>query len=342
MDFFADTPDRDYAVVIGIEEYEHKRFSKLTGARSDAEAFVKWLRNKRHADARFESKEHIITRIKQASFSAVSSAFTELLDKAPSGGRRLYIFVSGHGFGQTVHDASLYCSDYSDYTEHGYCSLIETANWFKYVGKFSEVVVFIDCCRHYDTTLGSRRILRGGQQRGRPAAHFYFMSCALGEASEERTIAGEYCGVFSFNVIRALGGKVENVVDASGKVTAHSLVRHVRQKVPPTMHPHFDPPDEQILRNLVLARGFEPKPDTFLIDLREPTRGFSLFSGESSKLLTPLQWVWEWTGERRVTVYRENEEAVIVAVPKIASFNSEANDRRYLPVQSNVTGVVEI
>ncbi|HEY7388226.1 MAG TPA: caspase family protein [Bryobacteraceae bacterium] len=331
MAAFVDTANQDYAVVIGIEKYRDKRFQKLDGARNDAKNFVRWLK-RRYANARFERDDHIITRMSWADLSDVTSAFAELLDKAPNGGRRLYIFISGHGFGQTVHDACVYCSDYSDLTDPACCNITHTANCLKFAGRFREVIVFIDCCRHYNTSLQPRAILKGGEQVGRPAAHFYLMSCDLGEASEEWKIAGEYTGVFSFNLVRALNGKEETAVDGQGNVTAHSLVRHVRRRVPATMHPHFDPPDDDVLRNLVFAEGFEANPDVFYIKFTQPDSTFSLFSGQTEKGFPRLEWKSERASAdgRRVRVYRQNEEAVIVTVPALDTFNSPASCRHRL------------
>jgi hypothetical protein len=336
MSTAVDTANRDYAVVIGIEKYRHGGLKPLGGARTDAEEFVTWLKCQ-YANARFDPKNRdgrIITCISpdKADWSAVKGAFDELMDKAPNGGRRLYIFVSGHGFGQTVHDASVYCSDYRDLTDPACCSITETANWLKFCGRFQEVIVFIDCCRHYNTSLQARGIFRDGEQIGSPAAHFYLMSCDLGEASEQWKIAGEDSGIFSFQLIRALNGKVKSAVDSQGKVTAYSLVRHVRRKVPPTMHPHFDPPDDKVSRTLVFAEGFEAKPDVFYIKLLKPELGFGLFrsqyTGDPAKPFLPLAWKWEKGRDGRLKVYWGDEETVMVTVPEKPDFNRRTDDWR--------------
>jgi hypothetical protein len=309
---------RDFAIVIGINLYEHSReLDELKGPRNDAEEFIRWLRQD-YSLANLE-EHNLIRRIESPDFSEIRIAVSALLHKIESSaGRRLYIFCAGHGFETTSRDAGVYTSDYIESMNGARWNLMRTANWLRDSGRFQEVIVFMDCCRTIDSHPADE-IVPEMPTVAQPASYFYCLSCGPGGSSGEKEFNGKTRGIFSFNLIEALDGKVKVAVDAQGQVTAHSLRRHLKN----LKTPHFVPPDNgEALRRLVLATGFERNVSRFEVKLTDSEKRFGLYSGSP---VERLNWPIEKTEEGRIFVQREDEDlAVIVTIPANPPFERKA------------------
>ncbi len=106
----ADT-NEDYAIIIGIDQYES--FSPLKGAAADAQAFERWIRDKaKLPDANIEV---LADHDEPRPMSAVKNACGQLALKSEDGrkrvGRRLYIFLAGHGAGTELDRSGLFASE---------------------------------------------------------------------------------------------------------------------------------------------------------------------------------------------------------------------------------------
>jgi caspase domain-containing protein len=145
--------DEDHAIVIGIERYLDRKVGDLNGARDDARQFLKWLTDKEGGAVRRRNVTLIAPpdrRSRGASLAALNRAFTDLCARARgrgSIGRRLYIYLAGHGVAQNRDETSLLAADSGPRALHrhvpGWCY----ASWFIYSSYFTEVVLFADCCR---------------------------------------------------------------------------------------------------------------------------------------------------------------------------------------------------
>lgn len=300
---------QDFAIVIGIDRYDDPALSRLPGAPKDAKSFILWL--KRDHSMGNMRQGRIITQLKEARYSHITSAFNKLLDRVkPDRGGRLYLFISGHGYADSLKESVVYTTDTSRHTEACF-DLVRTADALRYSGLFKEIVVFADCCR------GIRRFSATGlplklSQVDSAATHFYCFACVFGKGTTENTYGGEERGDFSLHLLRALNGDVTNALDHEGRVTAHTLVRHLSRK----LVADFDPRDPRVLRDLVLASGF-PRPDRSLdIRLSNGWRDFSLFSGTD---FSPLDWKrkpLEASGTFRIE--REDDSIIVVAVPAVS------------------------
>ena len=313
----------DFALVIGINEYGNG-LDDLEGPPYDAEEFVEWL-NRDCSSANIRDG-NLIKKVKFLDFTSLRGAVIEITTKAQlRGGRRLYIFYAGHGFGTDFDNGGILTSDYVPDWTGGSWNLIKTVNWITMAGWFKEVVVFMDCCRTYDNRITADAILQptAGDGDPVPAVYFYCLACGLGEATYEREQSGRVRGRFSFDLIQALNGNAEEAVDSDGCVTAHSLKKHLTKKLAiPRYQPHED--QHPNLKNIVLAKGFKPRLRPLDVILSEPSKGFSVFNGGTLEL---LRWQRERKGSS-VVVLREGEPlAVIIVVPELSAFNQSQIQR---------------
>jgi hypothetical protein len=318
---------RDFAVVVGIDKYEDQVLGNLKGAKNDATAFVAWLKDQ-NSDGDF-SDDQIITRMPQATFSDLNRALHELLESVGSGGRRLYIFVAGHG-GRGLNETFVYASEHSRHVDACW-DIIKAAEGLRSL--FREIVMFMDCCRAGAPDTHSSEIRMRIKANQAPGSHFYCFACPIGGSTTEGFFDGRIRGVFSETLLRALRGDVESAVDHRGQVTAHSLKRYLTsQSIEPK--PDFDPRDDQYLRGVVLAKGFPPHDRTFEIKLSKPWDGFGLFSGAD---LSPLSWKRTPKGSDTVIVEREDECVVVVTVPDVSDIKDARTRGFVLPTQSLIS-----
>lgn len=322
-------PDlRDFAVVVGINQYEHPDLGILLGAGNDASAFVDWLKNP-CSDGDL-SDGQIIQRTSVATFTDLRRAFNDLIKGVGTRGRRLYIFVAGHGSGQTLQDAYVYASDHLAYAESCW-NIVGNAERLRYL--FQEVVVFLDCCRTRIPGAQSYPIplkIDGAQS---PGIHFYCFACSTGDATSEEMFDGRIHGVFSEHLLRALNGRIESAVDHEGRVTAHSLKRYLTRSS--GLKPDFNPSNDQDLRRVVLAKGFSPPRRPLTVKLSDLTvDGCGVFNGDD---YTPLPWKRTRSSADTIVIDREEECIVVVTVPDVTDFRLAKNPRPVLPAETMIS-----
>ncbi|AMY10853.1 putative protein containing caspase domain protein [Luteitalea pratensis] len=156
----------DYAVVVGINNYP--AFDRLEGPVKDAQAFRNWLvehgsvppENIREVYSPNVVSADVPPALTQPAIEAVNVHFRELADltrrnfqKLPRVGRRLYIYLAGHGItprvtSNSLDSAALLMAN----ADHGSTGLHLAgpayAEWFRQSHAFEEVILFMDCCRN--------------------------------------------------------------------------------------------------------------------------------------------------------------------------------------------------
>jgi uncharacterized caspase-like protein len=221
--------DDDWAVVIGVQDYPKlKGAPKLAGANADAKAFKKWLTtggglkpnhifdvtskakpptpNWTDANARFEQ---VAARV-QAKQGPGINAQQEL-------GRRLYIYLSGHGIeasGPEGPEPALLTAEASGaFLAH--VAGRRFAQKFALAACFQEVLLFMDCCR---TSVPTQTLidctLRLQPANGKPK-----MFVAFATLSEKFAFEKNGGGTFTAKLIEGLKGGAH----VNGKVTDLSL-----------------------------------------------------------------------------------------------------------------------
>jgi uncharacterized caspase-like protein len=159
--------DLHFAVVVGINRYPGIR--NLKRARNDAKAFKKWLvspdggglpaKNVKHVWAEPQDEQTFrrpsdswptSTQVNRA-LESHNDAMDDRLDADPTAfdRSRLYLYASGHGIAPGGGKGAVLMADADEARGRlGYnieLSLYET--WYLGWGRFSEVVIFADCCR---------------------------------------------------------------------------------------------------------------------------------------------------------------------------------------------------
>ena len=280
--------DTDHAVVVGISEYGSLR-PELEGPERDATAFHDWLLSGSGGDVPKGNVALILSsqfRTANATLngdvfgyeptlSRVTTAFARLMNvavgnshKAPRVGRRLYIYLSGHGITprsdplSSTNQSALLMANCKEGVHYDYVMGQAYAEWFRLSHAFDEILLFMDCCRTDKPEVPPATITTPIVQRGRVNDVQVFFAWAtqwdtlaweqpLGPAAEKR-------GVFTYALIEALKG----AADESGNVTPKGIVGHLELRIPElrngnaSQRPQFFPPQPD--GRIVLARQVQP------------------------------------------------------------------------------------
>ena len=103
--------DRDFAVVVGINEYKDKRaFKDLTGPMNDSKALIAWLKAPDGGGVPPSNIDPYVLLSNPGRTAPTASdivgrltgLFTRKHPEDQPIGRRLYVFLAGHGFTTSV------------------------------------------------------------------------------------------------------------------------------------------------------------------------------------------------------------------------------------------------
>jgi len=306
---------QDHAVVVGISKYGSLK-PALEGPERDAKAFADWLESSeggavppsnvtRVLSSKFD--QHDANRGNDAflfepTLSSMTAAFARLMaltarnsSKVPRVGRRLYIYLSGHGITPRVdpvtstnQSALLPANSMEDVNLDG-VSGQAYAEWFRLSHAFAEIVMFMDCCRTDRPDVAPPPITAPIVQGGRPDDVLVF----YGWATRWDTRAWEQVlgtppskrGVFTFALMEAL---TTGQTDAQGRLTPQGIVGHVNIRVPQLRQndvrqlPQFFPPNPDG-RIVIASRATAPPEPNTTITFAPPLFGqqFDLQDGST-------------------------------------------------------------
>ncbi|MCP3935205.1 MAG: caspase family protein [Actinomycetia bacterium] len=145
----------DCALIVGINDYKDNQFVSLDGAVNDANNFEKWLLDPSGGDV----PEAKITKFvsegddERPEFAEIEDAIGELVVDAIAAkpdpmGRRLYLFMSGHGITLgKLEECGLLTANASQTVPDRVVPGLKVAMAFKHGQAFDEVVLIMDCCR---------------------------------------------------------------------------------------------------------------------------------------------------------------------------------------------------
>jgi hypothetical protein len=231
----------DWAVVVGVGSYPE--LDALQGPENDARAMRDWLVSPVGGDVPADHLALILSSDFPAQTKAsraeptdlrITQAFEDLHEVADDNsetgngrrvGRRLYIYLSGHGCAPRFNDAALLTAN-ATRTRVGYHVLGKlVADWFLRANYFDEAVLFMDCCREsypqappnippwIDVT---------GAEGIDKARAFYGFGTKWSRLARERTMDdGRVHGVFTWALLEGLKGKAAD--PDTGEVTAVTL-----------------------------------------------------------------------------------------------------------------------
>ena len=234
----------DWAIVIGITYYPNldKNARPLQGAHLDAHAFYDWLLDSTGGAVPPENATLILwppgsdvakaRGVHGAIFDAVDNLRQISKRNAERGdgkriGRRLYLYMSGHGFSPREDQTALAMPNVdADCVGPGYHWLGEyTADLFYFQACFDEVLLFMDCCR---TTVAIPALNEPWGRRDDLRAYsnvkaFYAFAAKRGlTAHEQRDPAGNMRGVFTTALLAGLCGGVPDP-PSDDRITTGSL-----------------------------------------------------------------------------------------------------------------------
>jgi len=202
----------DHAIVIGISRYPH--LEDLGGPENDAQAVIDWLKDPQGGGV----PEKQIHRVTSACFQDgarpgsddVYNAFDPVIklsehsDPHPAG-RRLYIFMAGHGFGPSLREASLLMANAARRRYgHNVCGA-KVADHFGQARYFREIVLLMDCCRERLSRVNAGLLPWDPVEgQGESPRLLYGYAAHDSRRARERPHEGEQRGLFTVALLEAL------------------------------------------------------------------------------------------------------------------------------------------
>ncbi|NQD92938.1 hypothetical protein HP532_09785 [Pseudomonas sp. CrR25] len=287
---------RDYAIVVGIDTYADTEFLEpLAGPKHDIQNFVEWLKSPQGGNVPEENIAPYLLVSDELGQKPKSGDFVEIIGKllalAPGDqriGRRLYMFLAGHGVAADLDDTGLLTVEATE-DAPTYVEGRRYANLFRGRAVFEEVVLVMDCCRDFDGELPppvfpfKRKLDTGGASK---VKRFYAYATGFGKAAREKEFAGKVSGVFSHVLLAGLNG---GAIDGEGRITGPSLERYLRKRLKDALPPGVEqPPDIRSDPDLVFGDGYPPATASVTVSTSVPHHRFSVLYGDGFAPVTTL------------------------------------------------------
>jgi hypothetical protein len=227
------------AIIVGIQAYAELP-PALQGPKHDAERFFDWVTSKgsvARGDAKLilgDEPPPAAALNARPTAEAIKYEFDNLEEEAKNSatgqaGDRLYLYMSGHGFGQGLNDASLLMANATQNRTRHHIPGRPWADHFFANGIFKEVLLFLDCCR--ERYLTSQLNGPGTNMSTVPppgARRFYGFAAKYGRLAVERMIDGEVRGVFTATLLDALNG---GAAEEDGRITGETLKSYLYENM---------------------------------------------------------------------------------------------------------------
>jgi hypothetical protein len=305
----------DYAVVIGINHYPSPNFLHLQGPENDACTFYDWLVSPEYGQVPVENITLLLSsdftgRIQDDPLQAkptlgeLEHPFNTLIqiakDKKRRIGRRLYIFLAGHGISTDLQDAALLAANV-DWWRIGYhLSGPLVRDWFHKAGLFQEVVLYMDCCRSIYKAARPRPVPWHEEEEpgdARLVLSHTGLAAKWGVKSFEALHDGRMRGIFSASLINAL----YRSRDAQGCITTRSVRNFVFNDLAQRgitldgSEPEFDGPRGS--QDIVLVEA-PPPADTIPVTVEflhpDPHRNVVVLDADFTPVIGPQPMLGEW------------------------------------------------
>jgi hypothetical protein len=266
------------AIVVGIQGYP-ELVPELQGPRNDATKFFNWVTTAGGVapqDAKLILDQEPLSATAldaKPTVDAIKYEFDRLETEATSptwdANGRLYLYLSGHGFGQSLDDAALLMANATMARTRHHIPGRLWADFFFANGYFKEVLLFLDCCRErYRTALlnGPGTVVPNAPPMG--ARRFYGFATKYGKLAVERMIDGQQSGVFTATLLDALNG---GAAEEDGRITGESLKAYLYENMSQFLTPedrnnsdvatepdlYCDQPEAQFLITTVQAPKYQ-------------------------------------------------------------------------------------
>lgn len=249
----------DYAIVVGIGRYPgfgrtEAEPRNLNGPDNDAQAVYDWLIA---ADGGAVPAANV-TLVRSAAFPAaanalgalpakqqITDAFEQLDSLAQQNdqdgkglrvGRRLYLYMSGHGFSPRRKEAAMFVANATRTRTHNVFAT-RWQEWFCNAEYFDELVLWMDCCMVFDLTVvpeaAGYRIVQGTSVKKMFSAY----AAQFPQQAVERLMPddNQTHGVFTYALLKGLRGAAANAV--THEVTSDSLKNYLYSNMNSFMTP---------------------------------------------------------------------------------------------------------
>jgi hypothetical protein len=291
-----------YAIVVGLSGYPvlgDPPPSNLKGPVNDANAIEEWLIDPNGGGlpkanvVKITSPEPVPLAGAPAR-DDIQQAFVDFGDRAEANrsqigallGRRLYIYVSGHGFSPMLNQGCLLAANAGGNTMGNNVFITKWLEQFQDAGYFFETVLWMDCCMNRDRDQASLPTYQPRVSGSPPGPSFAaFAARRPLRAVEQENSNGEYHGVFTTVLLEGLRGAAANPY---GMVTGRSLADWLRNAQPGRLSP-ADLADARISKEpevvkedqaLVFGRGLKPIPNAVVLTIPGGSgRKWKLWSG---------------------------------------------------------------
>jgi Caspase domain len=239
--------EHDQAVVVGIRRYADAGNSSgwigdLNGPDNDADAVAAWLRKPDGGGLPQENVRVVRSAEEPDPFPpggaaphqrGIEDRFNELA-RLPTtafegqyAGRRLYLYVSGHGYARNADEAALVTAEAEK--ERPFNVLVTSwLEWFYTAARFKELVLWVDCCATRTPLTFLKPCDRNLEFSPNAASGRRFVAYAAGfdkRAVENQMPDGQWHGVFTYALLQGLEGA------AAGEVTTDSLRDYLRNSM---------------------------------------------------------------------------------------------------------------
>ena len=251
-----------YAIVVGITTYPDSSLPNLKGPVRDAEIFCEWLTDPDCGDLDMQNIECLLTtnfhppdptgpQDAHPIPNEIDALFEKFVSKGLQGrvGKRLYIFVAGHGFSdpQDTETNCLYAANARSYFPYS-TAVTHYASWFHRNAVFDEIVLIMDCCR---TTNPMHCVnppplpVLQGSARASKVRRFNAFATGWGQETREKDVGdGSWCGIFTEALLRALKNAKPN---SQGLVTGMIIKNYVHNVINSVAgNISVNPPDIQV------------------------------------------------------------------------------------------------
>jgi hypothetical protein len=231
----------DHAVVVGIANYP--KLDPLSGPENDAKDFAAWLEDPNGGAVPHENIDCILSSdplppgavpSAHPTMDRLDSAFERLIDRSDKnkghGGRRLYVYLAGHGCEPKQNEVGLLSASASQLRVGDYLAGRQYGDWFTQAAYFDEVVWFMDCCRETYPRIPSRPPPWAPVVSTIPSKHLYGYATQPGQPSREGLDpdSGEVRGLFT---LALLAGLRDADRDQKGRLTSTALSSFVYSKM---------------------------------------------------------------------------------------------------------------
>jgi uncharacterized caspase-like protein len=307
----------DYAIIVGINVYHVPALPSLHAPEIDALRFRNWLISPMggkvamdktkliiSSDPRYPASDPNDPSTWQPALGALNLAFRKYSDLAfvnelnkgkSRVGRRLYIFLAGHGITPAkaatpdLDEAALLTASASLQAPGEHLLGYAWANWFRNAAAFDDIFLFMDCCRELKNNVTPIPPIAGTLvSKDRDSVRFFYAAgTELDSQSWEQDFGSppQRHGVFSYALMEALEN--EAISDSEGQLTGVRLAEYLNDRVPKLREDQRPKLEFHPLKNLILVQRRDFKPNLRVIFDRSCFgQDIQLYSGDD--VTTPL------------------------------------------------------